>query len=29
MLQKGYDRKGSVEKKSVVVIFKGLCAKTN
>jgi hypothetical protein len=29
MLYKDYDRKGSVEKKSLVVILKGLGAKTN
>jgi hypothetical protein len=29
MLHKNYDRKGSVAKKSLVVILKGLGAKTN
>jgi hypothetical protein len=29
MLRKDYDRKGSVEKNSLVVILKGLGAKTN
>jgi hypothetical protein len=29
MLQKDHDRKGSLEKKSLVVILKGLVAKTN
>jgi hypothetical protein len=29
MLHKGYDRKGSVEKKILVVNLKGLGAKTN
>jgi hypothetical protein len=29
MLRKDYDRKGSVGKKNVVVILKGLGAKTN
>jgi hypothetical protein len=29
MLHKGYERKGSIEKKTLVVILKGLGAKTN
>jgi hypothetical protein len=29
MLHKDYDRKGSVKKKALVVILKGLGAKTN
>jgi hypothetical protein len=29
MLRKDYDRKGSVEKKTVIVSLKGLVAKTN